>query len=83
MGEVNAMTNEQLIAKTREFEAEIRKVKTSITRVTNEIKNYDLRIKENQEKLKLSTQLPHMVANVGEILDVEEDDEDKDTSGFK
>lgn len=24
-----------------------------------------------------------MVANVGEILDVEEDDEDKDTSGFK
>ena len=83
MGEVNAMTNEQLIAKTREFEAEMRKIKTSITRVTNEIKNYDLRIKENQEKLKLSTQLPHMVANVGEILDVEDDDEDKDTSGFK
>jgi 26S proteasome regulatory subunit T5 len=83
MNEVNAMTNEELIAKTREFEAEIRKTKSSITRITNEIKNYDARIKENKEKLAMSTQLPHMVANVGEILDVEEDEEDKDTSGFK
>ena len=33
--------------------------------------------------MKLSTQLPHMVANVGEILDVEDDEEDKDSSGFK
>jgi len=40
-------------------------------------------VKENQEKLKLSTQLPHMVANVGEILDVEdEDDEGREGSGF-
>lgn len=34
----------------------------------------DRRLKENREKLKLSTQLPHMVANVGEILDPEEDE---------
>jgi 26S proteasome regulatory subunit T5 len=40
----------------------------------------DARIKENKEKLNLSTQLPHMVANVGEILDVEDDE---DESGFK
>jgi hypothetical protein len=38
----------------------------------------DGRIKENKEKLALSTQLPHMVANVGEILDGEEDEDDKD-----
>jgi len=31
----------------------------------------------------MSTTLPHMVANVGEILEAEEDEEDKDTSGFK
>ncbi len=74
------MTNEELVAKTREFEAEIRKQKTQITRITNEIKNLDARIKENKEKLNLSTQLPHMVANVGEILDVEDDE---DESGFK
>jgi 26S proteasome regulatory subunit T5 len=83
MNEVNALTNEDLVSKTREFEAEIRKTKTQITRITNDIKNLDVRIKENKEKLNMSTQLPHMVANVGEILDVEEDEEDKDTSGFK
>jgi len=55
MNEVNAMTNEQLVAKTREFEAEIRKSKTQITRITNEIKNLDGRIKENKEKLNMST----------------------------
>jgi len=84
MNEVNAMTNEQLAARTREYEADIRKTKTQITRVTNEIKNLDGRIKENKEKLNMSTQLPHMVANVGEILDAEEDDEDdREGSGFK
>ena len=82
MNELDGLTNEDLIAKTREFESEIRKNKTLITRATNESKNLDARIKENKEKLNLSTQLPHMVANVGEILDVEEDDEDRETSGF-
>ena len=83
MAELNSMTPEDLIAKTREFEAEVRKSKTQITRIQNEIKNLDARIKENKDKLALSTQLPHMVANVGEILDVEDDDDDKETSGFK
>ena len=30
----------------------------------------------------MSTQLPHMVANVGEILDNDEENEDRDGSGF-
>lgn len=55
MSEVNAMTNEELISKTREFEAEVRKTKSNITRIQNDIKNVDLRIKENKEKLNLST----------------------------
>lgn len=81
MSEINGMTNEELIARTRELEADIKKNKNNITRMQNEIKNLDLRVKENKEKLAMSTQLPHMVANVGEILNVEEDDEEKD--GFK
>jgi peptidoglycan hydrolase CwlO-like protein len=55
MSEVNAMTNEQLVAKTRELEAEIRKTKTQFTRSQKEIKDYDARLKENKEKLSLST----------------------------
>lgn len=83
MSEVNAFSNEELIAKTREQEAEIRKLKAAITRSNNEIKDLDLRIKENKDRLALSTQLPHMVANVGEILEPDnDDDEEKDGSGF-
>jgi 26S proteasome regulatory subunit T5 len=82
MSEINALSTDEIIARTREFEAEIRKSKTNMTRFQKEVKDLDLRIKENKEKLNMSTQLPHMVANVGEILDAEnEDDDDKD--GFK
>jgi 26S proteasome regulatory subunit T5 len=71
MNEINAMTTDEIIARTREFEAEIRKAKTNMTRFQKEVKDLDQRIKENKEKLNMSTQLPHMVANVGEILDAE------------
>lgn len=50
--------------------------------MTHEIKDLDARIKENKDKLTMSTQLPHMVANVGEILDNDEDDDERDGSGF-
>lgn len=82
MNEINAMTTEELVAKTREFEADIRRNKTNMTRFDKDMKNLDLRIKENKEKLQQAQQLPHLVANVGEILDVEDEDaEDRD--GFK
>jgi ATP-dependent 26S proteasome regulatory subunit len=83
MTELARLNDADLIAATRDMESEIRRAKQNITRITQEIKQYDARVKENQEKLKLSTQLPHMVANVGEILDVEdEDDEGREGSGF-
>ena len=54
-----------------------------MTRVAQETRLYDSRIAENKKKLDMSTQLPHMVANVGEILEPEEEDAgDKDGTGF-
>lgn len=54
-----------------------------MTRITQEQRLLDARLRENQEKLKMSTQLPHMVANVGELLDVEEElEEGQEGSGF-
>lgn len=82
MNEINAMNNDEIIAKTREFEAEIRKSKTNMTRFQKEVKDLDQHIKENKEKLAMSCQLPHMVANVGEILDAENEEEDE-KDGFK
>lgn len=82
MSEIEAMTNDEIIAKTREFESDIRKNKSLTTRLQKEIKDLDLRIKDNQQKLQEAQTLPHMVANVGEILDVDDDEAD-DSAGFK
>lgn len=41
------------------------------------------RVKQNEEKLKQACQLPYMVANVGEILEADEDEDDsKEGSGL-
>ena len=37
----------------------------------------------NKTKLNMSTQLPHMVANVCEILDNEKDQEEEDRDGSR
>jgi 26S proteasome regulatory subunit T5 len=50
--------------------------------MNTEIKLLDAKLKESNEKLKSNTQLPHMVANVGEILEGEHDEEERDGSGF-
>lgn len=61
----------------------MRRNRQAMTRVTQENRLYDARVHENQEKLKMSTQLPHMVANVGELLDIEEEEEEgREGSGF-
>ena len=61
----------------------MRREKNEFTNMKKQTDDLGRRLKENREKLKLSTQLPHMVANVGEILDPEEEETgDHDGSGF-
>ena len=48
------MTTEEIIARTREFESDIRRNKQNMTRLQNEGKNLDARIKENKEKLNMA-----------------------------
>jgi|TARA_B110000285_G_C15079784_1_gene592827 26S proteasome regulatory subunit T5 len=64
------------------MESSIRKEKNEFTNLDKQTKDLDKRLKENGERLKLSTQLPHMVANVGEILEPEEEEAQNDGSGF-
>lgn len=54
-----------------------------MTRVKNDIKQVDARIKETQENIKRSTKLPYMVATVGELLTpVDNEEAAKDGSGL-
>lgn len=41
-----------------------------------------MKLKDNNEKLKINTQLPHLIASVAEIFDLE-DEENEDGSAVK
>merc|ERR1719207_150533 len=47
-------------------------------RLHHELKTIEEKSKDNKEKIKLNRQLPHLVANVGEILELEQDEDDDD-----
>lgn len=83
MAETEGMSEEQLQAALREMDSQIRRERNEYTNNKKQTDDLLRRVKDNREKLKLNTQLPHMVANVGEILEAEEDDAgDKDGTGF-
>merc|ERR1740117_1638297 len=44
----------------------------------HELKTNQEKTKDNKEKIKLNRQLPHLVANVAEILELEPDEDDED-----
>merc|ERR1719454_877919 len=46
--------------------------------MTHELRTIEESVEKNKEKIKLNRQLPHLVANVGEILDLEQDEDDED-----
>ena len=82
MAELDGMTDEQIASTIKEMESQIRREKNDFTNSKKRTDELNRRLKENREKLKLNTQLPHMVANVGEILEPEEEDDGQDGSGF-
>merc|ERR1719183_3026627 len=53
-------------------------LKRELINLSNREKDVDRKIKENQEKIKLNKALPYLVANVVEILDDLEQDEEDD-----
>ncbi|KAJ7287922.1 hypothetical protein O6H91_Y315000 [Diphasiastrum complanatum] len=77
--ELAAMTTDDLIRHSRLLDNESRVLKDENQRLTLELDATKEKIKENQEKIKLNKQLPYLVGNVVEILDVNpEDDAEED-----
>merc|ERR1712166_921623 len=69
------MSDNDILNATKSFESEMRSKTNTTTRVKNEIKQLDARIKENQEKIGMMSKLPYMVATVGELVEPLEEDE--------
>lgn len=53
-----------------------------MTTIANRINGYEGPTNLNEERVKRSCQMPYLVANIGEILDIEEEDDSREGSGM-
>lgn len=70
------MTSEEVQQKIRLFENNIRAMNSEVTKINFDISQSKARILENEEKIKLNKQLPYLVSNIIEILDLGDEDQD-------
>lgn len=69
------LTNEQISNRISIFESNIRALKRDVDRFQRESSKLRAQINENKEKIKLNKQLPYLISNVVEILDIPDEDE--------
>merc|ERR1719244_997801 len=62
------------------LENNIRVMKSETQRLKHQHKQAEDRVKENKEKIKMNKQLPYLVSNVVEILDVTKEDKEEEQS---
>lgn len=68
--------SDRLESQTRMLETNIRIMKSEKDRLKHELTAMEEKITHNKEKVKLNKQLPYLVANVVEILNLEQDEEE-------
>jgi 26S proteasome regulatory subunit T5 len=76
--EFQGMTADDILRRNRLLENEIRVLKDESQRLTLDQQSMKEKIKENKEKIKLNNQLPYLVGNVVEILDIKPEEEDEE-----
>jgi len=76
--EIKNMSVQDLDMRRRMIENEIRVFKSETSRMQHDMSSMREKIKDNIEKIKLNRQLPHLVGNVAELLDLEEDEDEKE-----
>jgi 26S proteasome regulatory subunit T5 len=76
--EFNHMTVEAIQQRGRLLENEIRVLKDESTRLSLEQNSLREKIKENKEKIKLNNQLPYLVGNIVEVLELNPEEEEEE-----
>ncbi|KAL0928831.1 hypothetical protein M5K25_000754 [Dendrobium thyrsiflorum] len=72
------MTIDDITRASRLLDNEIRVLKDELQRTNLELEPFKEKIKENQEKIKLNKQLPYLVGNIVEILEMNPEDAEED-----
>ncbi|XP_022965741.1 26S proteasome regulatory subunit 6A homolog [Cucurbita maxima] len=70
-----SMTTDDIVRASRLLDNEIRILKEEVQRTNLDLESLKEKIKENQEKIKLNKQLPYLVGNIVEILEMNPEDE--------
>lgn len=73
--EIARADTDEIAQRTRLLENEIKVLKNESSRLNHEQQTQKEKIKENTDKIKLNKQLPYLVANVVELIDMETEDE--------
>ncbi|OMJ10125.1 26S protease regulatory subunit 6A, partial [Smittium culicis] len=76
--EILRLGNQEISNRTRLIENEIRVLKSEFSRMTHEQQTMEEKIKDNSQKIEMNKQLPYLVSNVVEILDINPDEEEED-----
>lgn len=72
------MTPSEIATETKKLDNRIRSMQSELSRINFEKQQEELRLKDNQEKIKLHKQLPYLVGHVVEILDDFDDEAEED-----
>ncbi|XP_077253444.1 26S proteasome regulatory subunit 6A homolog [Tasmannia lanceolata] len=70
-----SMSSDDIVRASRLLDNEIRILREELQRTNLELESFKEKIKENQEKIKLNKQLPYLVGNIVEILEMNPEDE--------
>ncbi|CAN6179138.1 unnamed protein product [Urochloa humidicola] len=73
--QIATMSTDDIVRASRLLDNEIRVLKDELQRTNLELESVKEKIKENQEKIKLNKQLPYLVGNIVEILEMNPEDE--------
>ena len=76
--EFATMSSADVERRTRLLDNEVRVLKEETQRLKSEGNGLKEKIKENKEKIKLNNQLPYLVSNIVEVLDMDPEDEDEE-----
>nr|CAD2176406.1 unnamed protein product [Meloidogyne enterolobii]CAD2193636.1 unnamed protein product [Meloidogyne enterolobii] len=75
--EILEMSAEQIRERTMLLDNEVRIMRSEIQRINHSVQNLKEKVKENNERVKVNKQLPYLVSNVIELLDLEDQQEDE------
>ncbi|KAI9145682.1 P-loop containing nucleoside triphosphate hydrolase protein [Paraphysoderma sedebokerense] len=70
--------NDEIANRTRLLENDIKVMRSELMRLQHEQSSMKEKIKDNKEKIKMNKQLPYLVGNVVELLDMDPDSEEQE-----